>query len=332
MKRILGLVAGVCVMGMAGTATAQAGTHAQPAAKVYDESVDARKQIADALATAKKDGKRVLVQWGGNWCPWCLRLNDLMHSNGEIAGALSAHYVRVHVDCGRPNGKNVDLADFYGAGAGIRQFGFPYLTVLDSDGKVVANQESRGLSGMEPGEDRPEDERLRSGHDAAKVLAFLLKNREQPRAKAAPVYDEGADAKTQIAEAIASAKQGGKRVLIQWGGNWCPWCIRLNQLMTTDAKIVEALRAGYVVVHVDAGRKEKNVDLAAQYKADVKKGGYPYLTVLDGEGTVVANQETGALEVKDAKGESVSVAAGHDPVKVLKFLEANRAAVGGGGK
>jgi thiol-disulfide isomerase/thioredoxin len=156
--------------------------------------------------------------------------------------------------------------------------------------------------------------------------------------KAAPVYDESADAKKQIADALAAAKKdaGGKRVLIQWGGNWCPWCIRLHQLMTTDEKISAALKDGYVVVHVDAGRKEKNLDLAAQYKADVATGGYPYLTVLDSDGKVIANQETAALEVKDAKGESVSVAAGHDPVKVLKFLEANKApaagAAAGGGK
>src|SRR5204863_331901 len=83
------------------------------------------------------------------------------------------------------------------------------------------------------------------------------------------VYDESLDARKQIADALTTAKKSGKRVLIQWGGNWCPWCIRLHQLMTTDEKIAAALMVGYEVVHVDAGKKEKNVDLAAQYKADV---------------------------------------------------------------
>ncbi len=332
MKRALvAVMAGVMVVGASGIALGQAAGHDAPAVKVYDESADARKQIADALAAAKKDDKRVLIQWGGNWCPWCLRLNVQMHSDGEIAGALSAHYVLIHVDCGRPNGKNLDLAESYGAAAGMRAYGFPYLTILDADGKVVVNQESRGLNGMEPGTDKPEEERLKSGHEGAKVLKFLLDNRAPVKAKPAPVYDEAADAKKQIADALASAKSGGKRVLIQWGGNWCPWCIRLHELMTSDEKIAAALKVGYVVVHVDAGRKDKNVDLAHQYKADVDKGGYPYLTVLDSDGKVIANQETAALEVKDAKGESVSVKAGHDPVKVLKFLEANRAPAAGAG-
>lgn len=321
MKRILGLVAGVCVMGMAGTAMAQAAAHAQPAAKVYDESVDARKQIADALATAKKDGKRVLVQWGGNWCPWCLRLNDLMHANGEIAGALSAHYVLIHVDCGRPNGKNVDLADTYGAGMGIRQFGFPYLTVLDAEGKVVANQESRGLSGMEPGEGKPEEERLKSGHDAGKVLAFLLKNREQPKAKAAPVYDEGADAKKQIAGALEIAKRQNERVLIQWGGNWCPWCSKLDEVLRQDKELRRETRGEFVLVHVDCGRpKGKNLDLAGRYGASVEKDGFPFLTILDSGGKVLANQNSSAFEVK-----ATEVQAGHDAKALLDFLSKHHA-------
>jgi thiol-disulfide isomerase/thioredoxin len=96
--------------------------------------------------------------------------------------------------------------------------------------------------------------------------------------------------------------------------------------MMKDEKIAGVLRAEYDVVHVDAGKpKGKNLDIAAGYKAELEKNGFPYLTVLDGDGKAVANQETAALEVKDEKGESVGVKAGHDPAKVLKFLEMNKA-------
>src|SRR5581483_6170481 len=66
-------------------------------------------------------------------------------------------------------------------------------------------------------------------------------------------------------------------------------------------------------------------DLAAKYKADVEHQGFPYLTILDADGTVLANQETSSLEIKNAAGESAGVAAGHDAAKIRAFLEQHKA-------
>ena len=49
--------------------------------------------------------------------------------------------------------------------------------------------------------------------------------RDEPKPAKKPLYDESADAKQQIAAALAKAKRENRRVLIQWGGNWCSWCI-----------------------------------------------------------------------------------------------------------
>ena len=43
----------------------------------YDESADGDKLIGEALAIAKKENKRVLIQFGANWCIWCRRLHEL---------------------------------------------------------------------------------------------------------------------------------------------------------------------------------------------------------------------------------------------------------------
>ena len=49
------------------------GTDAQTALKkVYDEDVNPIQQIDRAVAKAKAEGKFVVCQVGGNWCPWCL--------------------------------------------------------------------------------------------------------------------------------------------------------------------------------------------------------------------------------------------------------------------
>jgi thiol-disulfide isomerase/thioredoxin len=138
----------------------------------------------------------------------------------------------------------------------------------------------------------------------------------QENAKKVTIYDESADAKQQIAAALEKASRNNHRVLIQWGGNWCHWCIKLHELMASDANLKKALADNYEVVLVDSGTNHKNVDLAMTYGANLDQAGYPFLTVLDRYGKPVANQSTGVLEF----GPSTQ---GHDPRKVLGFLNAN---------
>ncbi len=60
---------------------------------------------------------------------------------------------------------------------------------------------------------------------------------EQPK----PIYDEQADATKQIADAVAKAKKENRRVLIQWGANWCSWCRVLHNTFQTDAQVKRKL-------------------------------------------------------------------------------------------
>ncbi|HPA50181.1 MAG TPA: thioredoxin family protein [Thermoanaerobaculia bacterium] len=127
-----------------------------------------------------------------------------------------------------------------------------------------------------------------------------------------PVYDEAADAKADVAAAVAKAKKEKKRVLVTLGANWCGWCRTLDRLFTKDEAVSAALAASYIPVKVDVGRMTKNLELAKGWGADPKTG-VPLLVVLDGTGKAVKVQETGSLE----SGKR------HDPEKVIAFLKAN---------
>jgi thiol:disulfide interchange protein len=131
------------------------------------------------------------------------------------------------------------------------------------------------------------------------------------------VYDEAADARAQMGAALARAKKDNKRVLVQWGANWCGWCVKLHELCRSDSKIASKLLYEYEIVRVDVGRFDKNLDLAAELGADFESAGVPFLTVLGADGKPLAQQETGSLEVP---GEGR-----HDPAKVLAFLEQHQA-------
>ena len=150
----------------------------------------------------------------------------------------------------------------------------------------------------------------------AGVVLFGVLDASPVRAGSAAVYDTTADGREQIAAALVKAKEGNRRVLIQWGGNWCPWCRRLHQLYEKDPNISAKIQHEYEVVYLDAGGKaKKNMDLATTYGVDLAAHGVPFLTILDSDGKVVANQETGSLENKDQKASP-----GHDPAAVLEFL------------
>lgn len=128
---------------------------------------------------------------------------------------------------------------------------------------------------------------------------------------AAPaVYDESADAKADVAAALAKAKKEKKRVLVTLGANWCGWCRTLDRLFTKDEKVAPALAKSYIPVKVDVGKMTKNLDLAASWGVDPKKG-VPLLVVLDEKGNAVKVPSTETLE--SGKG--------YDTAKVLAFLE-----------
>jgi len=140
---------------------------------------------------------------------------------------------------------------------------------------------------------------------AASPSAALAQKTPEKKTKK-PIYDEKADAKVDIAAAVARAKKNNKRVLIMYGGNWCGWCYLLHDEFKKK-EIAKTLLYEYELVMVDIGKRDKHLDIVKAYGADIT--GVPYLTVLDSDGKVVVNQRTGPLEEGDH----------HDPAKVQGF-------------
>jgi thioredoxin-related protein len=128
---------------------------------------------------------------------------------------------------------------------------------------------------------------------------------EKPKRKS--IYDETANAQELIAKAVRQAKRDHKHVLIEWGGNWCGWCHLLHDCFTKVPEVSKIVHEEYVLVLIDSN---SNSDLMKQYAQDHPIAGFPHLTVLNEEGTVLKNQDTEPLE----KGK------GHDPERVVTFL------------
>jgi thioredoxin-related protein len=120
----------------------------------FDPKRDATKDIAAAVAEAKRTGKRVLLDVGGEWCIWCHRLDTLFAKNPDLNQFLHKNFVVVKVNYSKEN-KNEALFSKY-----PEIPGYPHLFVLDSSGRLLCSQDTGEL---ESGK----------GHDPQKVMAFL---------------------------------------------------------------------------------------------------------------------------------------------------------------
>ncbi|MBQ3949426.1 MAG: thioredoxin family protein [Bacteroidales bacterium] len=122
-------------------------------------------------------------------------------------------------------------------------------------------------------------------------------------------YNEEVDAMAQIQTASMLAKQSGRYVLCQVGGNWCPWCIRFANFATTDSVIAPLIERNFVYVHINYSKANKNPE-AMKYLGNPARFGFPVFVILDEEGKPIHIQESASLE----EGKS------YDRKKVENFL------------
>ncbi len=106
------------------------------------------------------------------------------------------------------------------------------------------------------------------------------------------IYSETADPKAAIAAGLAQAKREHKRVILDFGGDWCGDCQVLDIYFHQGANRA-ILDKSFVLVHVFIKEEmDNNIQFAAKYGVPIAKG-VPALAVLDENGTVLYSQKTG---------------------------------------
>ena len=108
------------------------------------------------------------------------------------------------------------------------------------------------------------------------------------------LYPPNADAHKEIDEAVHKAAAEHKRVILMFGFQRCGDCHVLNYRFHQEpAKSI--LAANYILVHVDVGHYDKNMDLAQKYEIPLNKG-VPALAVLESDGKLLYSQKNGEFE------------------------------------
>jgi thioredoxin 1 len=127
--------------------------------------------------------------------------------------------------------------------------------------------------------------------------------------QARAIYNENADAHAEVRAAIAEAAQEHKRIILDFGGNWCGDCQVLDIYFHQQPN-ADLLAQNFVLVDIDIGHMDKNIDVAQRYNVPLQKG-VPALAVLDAHGRLLYSQTNGEFEKMRHM----------DPNSVTDFLE-----------
>ena len=236
---------------------------ARPA--IYDAKADAKDQVKVATDLARRDSRRVLVMFGFNNCGWCHKLHGLYKSDPAIRQLLADEYVLAMIDIQSPNADS--LLDASKAALSPEELkkgvGFPFLAVLDGDGRVLTAQRTDPLE-------------VGDHHDPAKVKGFLEK------------WTATKVAASQALEgALAKASAEDKLVFLHFGSPTCGWCHKLEGFLAR-VDMAPLFGRDFVDLKIDIDRMTGGEDVLLKYNAG-KSGGVPWFVFLDPSGKAIAD-------------------------------------------
>ena len=85
------------------------------------------------------------------------------------------------------------------------------------------------------------------------------------------IYPDPSLARPQLAAALKTAAATHKRVIVDFGGNWCGDCHVLD-IYFHNPRNLPILESNFILVHVNVGHYDANLDLARKYHIPLDKG------------------------------------------------------------
>jgi thiol:disulfide interchange protein len=112
---------------------------------IYDSEAEGEQQLAAALTQARKEGKRVLLNLGADWCSDSQAMHRLLTGDPRFSDELRRHFVMVLVDVNQRGSANRNPHLVARLGNPLTR-GIPVLLVLSPDGTVLNSDPAERLS------------------------------------------------------------------------------------------------------------------------------------------------------------------------------------------
>jgi thiol:disulfide interchange protein len=129
----------------------------------------------------------------------------------------------------------------------------------------------------------------------ASGFSFAIGDREYNKK-----YDPARNPFADFEMAKKDAKASGKFILVEFGGDWCVWCRRIETFMLSTPDINKGVDDVFVFLKINVSDENKNEKFVNEFP---KIKGYPFFVIVDSNGVILEPQDTGALE--EGKGYSI---------------------------
>jgi len=100
----------------------------------YDPNRSAEQDLKNAVVEAKRTGKHILLEVGGDWCSWCHIMDRYFDQNPGLTALRDTNYVTVKINWSKENENTKFLSQY------PKIPGYPHIFILDANGKPLHSQ------------------------------------------------------------------------------------------------------------------------------------------------------------------------------------------------
>ena len=107
------------------------------------------------------------------------------------------------------------------------------------------------------------------------------------------IFDQHLDLEPVFEKAFADARASGKKILVEYGGDWCPWSVRMASALSAPA-IAALIRQKFILIRCYVGEGGTSSPENVEFPRDLDA--VPFFALIDADGRIVATQRTEPFE------------------------------------
>lgn len=230
--------------------------------------------FAQALAKAKKENKKLMVDCYTLWCGPCRYMATNVFPNDTLGAYMNEHFVCMKLDM--EHGEGPERNKTFNVKA------YPTFIFFDADGKEMSRFE--GMAMQDDFQKRCE--RILKG-EAPISKEDIQKEKQQRVAEKDTIIDEGKGvnfikgSEVRFADVLAQAKRENKRVLVDFWATWCHACMQMNKTTFRDTRVGNMMNYSFVNYAVDVDHDADAKELVEKFNIKA----FPTYLILNPDGT-----------------------------------------------
>ena len=230
--------------------------------------------FAQALAKAKKENKKLMVDCYTLWCGPCRFMAKNVFPDEKLGKFMNEHFVCMQLDMEHGEGPERNKT--------FQVEAYPTFIFFDADGKEMSRFE--GMAMQDDFQKRCE--RILKG-EAPISKENIQKEKQQRVAEKDTIIDEGKGvnfikgSEVRFADVLAQAKRENKRVLVDFWATWCHACMQMNKTTFRDTRVGNMMNYSFVNYAVDVDHDADAKELVEKFNIKA----FPTYLILNPDGT-----------------------------------------------